>query len=79
MLLNGTVYAHGDEDFESWLMQQSSAELAQFVPALSELILKVDSGDSELAELWQESEENYPAWQTNVKAIADNLQRGPVS
>lgn len=73
-LLNGSPYAHNDEDFESWLKQQSTVGLPEFKPALLTGLHRVLSDQCELNELWQENSVEYPVWRANVENIIGRLQ-----
>ncbi|WP_026472193.1 DUF4259 domain-containing protein [Alkanindiges illinoisensis] len=73
-LLNGTVYDHNDEAFEQWLEQQSRNDLNQFKTAVLAGLKIVLSNQSELNELWQENNVEYPNWRANVEAMIARLE-----
>lgn len=73
-LLNGTVYDHNDETFEQWLAQQSKDGVDQFKPAVLAGLKIVLSEQSELNQLWQENNMEYPNWHANVEGIIARLE-----
>lgn len=73
-LLNGTVYEHNDEAFEQWLEQQNRDSVNEFKPAVLAGLKMVLSNQSELNELWQENNMEYPNWRANVEGMIARLQ-----
>ena len=73
-LLNGTVYEQNDETFAQWLDQQSRDSVDQFKPAVLAGLKVVLSDQSELNELWQENNMEYPNWRANVEGMITRLQ-----
>ena len=73
-LLNDTVYEHNDEAFEQWLEQQNRDSVNEFKPAVLAGLKMVLSNQSELNELWQENNMEYPNWRANVEGMIARLQ-----
>lgn len=73
-LLNGTVYEHNDEAFEQWLEQQNRDSVNEFKPAVLAGLKMVLSNQSELNELWQENNMEYPNWRANVEGMIARLE-----
>jgi len=72
-MLNGAKYGEDVEGFDDWILIQNS----EFIPLVKSDILsglqKVISEKSELNELWQENEKDYPAWRGNIDEIVGRL------
>ena len=73
MLLNKTVFAHQNEEFDEWLSKQNMANLHTYKNDLVECLNLVLSDKSELNELWEENEEDYPKWKSNITSIINNI------
>ncbi|RYY80913.1 MAG: DUF4259 domain-containing protein [Moraxellaceae bacterium] len=78
-VLNGTPYETNDEAFENWLEQQAAPDNAgqftDFKPLIVRGLKLMTSGQSELGELWQENEVDYPTWLGNVEAMIARLEQ----
>ncbi len=72
-LLNGTCYAHNSEDFDDWLTKQDRSKLAPLKAEVCSCLSLVLSDKSELNELWEENEEDYPEWKKNILNIGNNI------
>ena len=72
-ILNQASYDHETEGFDEWMDQQQPDSLLEFVPDIVTGLKRVISEDSELNELWQENEEEYPEWKSNIEEIITAL------
>ena len=78
-LLNGTTYDHDHTEEEGitnvnhFAKYYSGPSLGHLVPAAVEAVRSVRTGNSELRELWEENEEDYPTWQAMLEALEQRL------
>ncbi len=72
-LLNQTDHHYPVDDFDTWLAAQPRAEILAHQAAIL-ASLRLVLADSEITELWQENEEEFPEWQANIQALIDGLQ-----
>lgn len=72
--LNGTVYPCPDEETLAAVVAtvKQNAPAALKHTAVANLQRVLGEG-SELRELWEENEEHYPAWRSNIEAIIARL------
>lgn len=73
-LLHGNTYEYQAEGFEEWLQAQSLNSIIEFLPAVLRGLKHVLSENSELNELWQETED-YPEWRSNIEKLITSLER----
>lgn len=75
--LNGTRYSGADDDepldVDTFPERHPQLNLADLKPAARKALARVIGEDSELNELWQENEEDYPAWRNGVEALINRL------
>ena len=82
-LLNGTTYKHengeeeGPANVNRFAEYYSGPSLRHLVPAAVEAVRSVRTGNSELRELWEENEEDYPSWQAMLEALEERLSVAP--
>lgn len=73
-VLNHSTTEIENEDLQDWLETNKSLE----VQSLKELALlaleKILGEESELNQLWEENEEEYPTWREQVENLARNLK-----
>lgn len=74
-LLNGNDHGAVTEGYEEWLAAQDATGLKALAPSIARGLTAVISDDAELNELWQENEEDYPAWKANIEKLIDSLER----
>ena len=72
-ILNGTKYGDAVEGFDEWVSKQPKALVASFKAQILEALNIIVSDKSELNELWQENEDDYPRWKANVNNIIAGL------
>lgn len=72
-ILNKAKHRISDEEFQEWLSRQESKGLASFKESILNGLGKVISERSELNELWQENDEEYPRWRKNIEDLAASL------
>jgi hypothetical protein len=72
-ILNGTEYSHQTEGYDDWLSKQDKSGLSEYKGSIVSGLNLVLSDKSELNELWQENEEDYPVWRRNIENIISNL------
>lgn len=72
-LLVGTKYSHETEGYDDWLLKQDKSKLSKYKEDIVSGLNLVLSDKSELNELWQENEEDYPTWKSNIEGIIANL------
>ncbi|TLX50475.1 hypothetical protein CWC31_11420 [Pseudoalteromonas ruthenica] len=70
---NGTTYGDSVEGFDAWISNQSTALVDSFRPQILEALNLIISEKSELNELWQENEDDYPTWKSNVNKVISRL------
>lgn len=63
------------EGFEEWLEAQSPDSIIEFLPAVIRGLKHTLSENSELTEIWQDNEKDYPEWKSNVEKIIASLDR----
>jgi len=71
--INGTKYQDAVDGFDSWISSQDiniPKTLQENIVASLKLVL---SENSEINELWEENEDDYPTWKGNVKSIITGL------
>ena len=71
--LNGTKYQDAVDGFDSWVSSQDiniPNSLQENIVASLKLVL---SENSEINELWEENEDDYPTWKGNVESIITGL------
>lgn len=73
-LLNGSDHGAVAEGYEEWIAAQDSNGLEGLAPAIAAGLKAVISDDSELNELWQENEEDYPAWKASIEKLIASLE-----
>ncbi|ABD81096.1 DUF4259 domain-containing protein [Saccharophagus degradans] len=73
-LLVGTKYSHETEGYDDWLSKQDKSALSKYKEDIVSGLNLVLSDKSELNELWQENEEDYPTWKSNIEGIIANLR-----
>jgi len=61
------------ENALAWIDAHRDADVAALAPRAVQLIGRVLAGNSELHELWQESDEDYPAWKADVEDLRRRL------
>ncbi|MCE2596381.1 DUF4259 domain-containing protein [Motilimonas cestriensis] len=72
-ILNGTKYGDAVEGFDEWISKQPKSLIDSFKSQILEAMNLIVSEKSELNELWQENEDDYPAWKSNVNKIIAGL------
>jgi len=72
-ILNDSQYEVPDEAFYEWISTQDSEGLDALKGDIISGLKLVISEKSELNELWQENEEDYPAWKKNIENLIANL------
>lgn len=58
----------------AWIDRHKNLDVSSLVPKAITLIDRVLSDASELKELWIENEEDFPAWETDVKDLQTKLK-----
>jgi Domain of unknown function (DUF4259) len=74
VLKNGTVYEELTEDYPQIIEQIQSLSLNSIKPLVLEALPIVISEHSELNELWEESEEDYPQFKSEVLNLIERIQ-----
>jgi hypothetical protein len=65
--------ATDDEDLPEWTASLDKARVSSLADAATRAVRRVLAAESELRELWEENEEDYPAWKASVEALAQRL------
>jgi hypothetical protein len=73
-LLVGTKYSHETDGYDDWLSKQDKSGLSKYKEDILAGLSLVLSDKSELNELWQENEEDYQTWKSNIEIIITNLR-----
>ncbi len=68
-ICNGTKYDTESENYQKWLSVQNKEALNKYRPDIILGLNRVLSSDSELNELWEENEDDYPEWKANIESI----------
>lgn len=71
--INGTKYQDAVDGFDSWVSSQNidiPTSLQENIVLSLKLVI---SDNSEINELWEESEDAYPTWKGNVESLIQGL------
>lgn len=71
-LLNDVNHSNSEEA-RDWLSRQNADSIIVYKQKLVGLLEKVIGQDSELNELWEENEEDYPEWKGNIQSVITSL------
>lgn len=61
------------DEARDWVQKHESLEVSTLIPIATRKIDQVLDDGSELRELWQENEADYPAWRETVSALKARL------
>ena len=61
------------DEARDWVQEHKSLDVSALIPIATRKIDHVLDDGSELRELWQENEADYPAWRENVLALKARL------
>ncbi len=62
------------EKLMEWAVASNKDEVRALVPEAIAGVSRVLADESELRELWQENEEEYPAWESQLKGLIERLR-----
>ena len=73
-VVNATDHQYPSENFELWLKDQPHAEIAAYK---DDIAIRLNSvlADSEISELWQENEEDFPQWKAIITRLIQSLEK----
>lgn len=74
-LIHGNSYECRIKGFTEWLANQSSDSVLEFMPAVIRGLKYTLSKKSELNLMWQENEQEYPVWKSNIETIITSLKQ----
>ena len=61
------------DEARDWVQEHKSLDISSLIPIATRKIDQVLDDGSELRELWQENEADYPAWRETVSALKARL------
>ncbi len=67
--INGTKYQDAVDGFDSWVLSQDIEIPKNLQENIVTSLKLVISDSSEINELWEENEDDYPTWKGNVESI----------
>ncbi|MHB1186974.1 DUF4259 domain-containing protein [Thiobacillus sp.] len=71
--LQGSPTADLPDEARDWVQEHKSLDVSSLIPIATRKIDQVLDDGSELHELWQENEADYPAWRESVSALKARL------
>lgn len=77
--IKGTRYSGPEDeepmDMDTFCNKNRSLDLADLKDKAVGALMRVLNDDSELKELWEENEEDYPLWRSNVEQLIVRLSK----
>jgi hypothetical protein len=74
-LTSGTNHDPESEDYMLWINQHIKLDITPLIPMAIKGLRAVISNNSEIHELWQENEEEYLEWKSNLEYIIKRLSK----
>jgi hypothetical protein len=72
--LNGQPSTNLPDEVRQWVKSHEMLDIAVLIPVALQAIDRVLGEDSELNQLWRESENEYPMWRETVLSIKGRLR-----
>ncbi|MEO6734653.1 MAG: DUF4259 domain-containing protein [Ferruginibacter sp.] len=77
--VSGTRYTSVEDEepmnIDTFISQNPSLDLADLKDKAVSALKRVVGDDSELKELWEENEEDYPLWRSNIEQLISRLSK----
>ena len=77
--VSGTKYSSAEDEeqmgIDTFSTKYPSLDLADLKHKAAKALKKVLGDDSELKELWEENEEDYPLWKSNIEQMIGRLSK----
>jgi hypothetical protein len=70
---NGNPSTNLPDDVRQWVKNHEALDTSMLIPVALQAIDRILGDNSELKQLWEENEQDYPAWQETVLSIKRSL------